>query len=141
MAKSTEIKRAAEGGAALVAFTAANQALMDRSGSEAAVVLRNGAIGNTLTTLLGVAGAWLGRKQPLVAALGYGAGAAGISGLTAIGTQLVDEKLRAKAASTAQTQLDQVGEATGNQPSQPEAPTPRAARAAYVDDSGFDSSI
>ena len=124
-----------------MAFTAANQAVMDRSGSNAAVVLRNGAIGNTLTTLIGVGGVLLGRKKPLVSALGYGAGAAGISGLTAIGTQLVDEKLRAKSAAASQNAIDQVGQATGAGSPDAPAPSPRTARAAYVDDSGFDSSI
>ena len=142
MAKGAGLKRAVEGGASLVVFSAAQQAVMNRSGSNAGVVARNGAIAGVVSTLLGVGGAWIGRRQPLVSALGTGAAAAGIAGLTALGTQLADEKLMASKTATSQNAIDQVGQATGGAPQDQPAPVALVgARSSYADDSGFETSL
>ena len=99
-----------EGGASVVVGSAISQAVMARSGNSWPVVARNGAVVNGAFAVGGALLAALAPKSAVAQRIGYGVGSAGLSGLTAIGTQVADYHLAAKDAANTQGTQQMVGQ-------------------------------
>lgn len=111
-----------EGGAAVVVASAVSQGVMARSGNSWPVVARNGAVVNGIFAVGGAALAALAPKSAFAQRVGYGFSSAGLSGLTAIGTQVGDYHLAAKDTSSSQSQTQMVGQVAAQETAAVSAP-------------------
>lgn len=115
-----------EGGASVVVGSAISQAVMARSGNSWPVVARNGSVVNGALAVGGALLAALAPKSAFAQRVGYGLGSAGLSGLTAIGTQVADYHLSAKDAASSQSQQQMVGQVVAQETAAAAAQAPQA---------------
>lgn len=107
---------------------AAVQAVMDRSGTDAAIVTRNGLIASLGGAVIGVGGALLMPKAKIATDAFLGLAASSLGAASSIGVQHLDANLEAKSTALTQEQQDQLRSiaAVGA------APAPAAAQVAAV---------